>query len=106
MSKTINEVLVLLMNMFLSTGYAKEFKGSIINFVQDDEGVKVILDNKDAVKESVKKQPQICYLRNDHPNFAEILMKIQEWKLNQSVIRVNSNDDQMPLIKEISELKK
>lgn len=110
MSKiSLKIILVLVCNLFLSVGQAKELKGKIINFVQDDEGVKIILDSKSenkTTKESLKKQPQICYLRNDHVNFAQIMTQIQDWKARQAEVMVNSSDDNMPLIKEISELKK
>lgn len=107
MSKAnLSMILVLLLNVFLSVGQAKELKGNIINIIQDDEGVKVVLDNKDTAKESAKKQPQICYLRNDQANFAEILTKIQNSQQNQTVVIIQSTDDKMPLIKDVSELKK
>ncbi len=92
-------LLVLATVMMASTTFANVFTGRVINLNQDEEGMKVVMQE---AKQS--DSPVLLYLDNKSKDFAKTVAELKEAKANEETVKITTTNDSLAQITKVEVL--
>lgn len=92
-------LLVLTTLMMASSVFASEFTGRIINLNQDEEGMKVVVQ-----EEKASADPVLLYLDNKTKDFAKTIADLKVAKEKEETVKITTTNDSLAQITKIQVL--
>lgn len=92
-------LLVLTTLMMTSSVFAGEFTGQIINLNQDEEGMKVVVQ-----EEKTSSSPILLYLDSKSKDFAKTIADLKVAKQNADTVKITATNDSLAQITKIQVL--
>jgi hypothetical protein len=89
-------LLVLATLMMASSVFANEFIGRIINLNQDEEGMKVVMQ-----EDKTSADPVLLYLDNKTKDFSKTIADLKVAKENEEKVKITTTNDSLAKITKI-----
>lgn len=92
-------LLVLATLMMVTSAFAIEFTGQIINLNQDEEGMKVVVQE---IKQS--DSPVLLYLNSKSKDFTKTVAELKQAKAKDSKVKITTTNDNLAQITQVQVL--
>lgn len=92
-------VLVLTTIMMASSVFAAEFTGQILNLNQDEEGMKVVVQEK-----TQSESPVLLYLDRKSKDFTKTVAELKEAKAKDETVKITTTNDSLAQITKVQVL--
>jgi hypothetical protein len=86
-------LLVLVTLMMASSVFAREFTGQILNLNQDEEGMKVVVQ-----EEKQSNSPVLLYLDSKSKDFTKTVAELNEAKTKEVKVKITTTNDSLAQI--------
>lgn len=93
--------LVLTTLLMATSVFANEFTGTIINLNQDEDGMKVVIQ-----EEKKSNSPVLLYVDNKTKDFSKTVAELKQAKANEETVKVTATNDSLAEITKIQVLGK
>lgn len=92
-------LLVLVTLMMASSVFAGEFTGKVINLNQDEEGMKVVVQ-----EEKQSSSPVLLYLDSKSKDFTKTVTELKEAKAKEETVKITTTNDSLAQITKVQVL--